>query len=157
MQLPVLRMAVTQPSIVAAKRPSHLLHQPLLTQPLRRQLLGLVMPLPMSRNQHSQLSQHPMHSQVRPAVESKRCNASRESVHVRARLVHVLCWVGGDQAASICCIAAGMQCVLDKASAPVCALAFGRLDSALLAFGADDGVVRIARINEHKASILHVR
>jgi hypothetical protein len=50
-----------------------------------------------------------------------------------------------------------MQCVLDKASAPVCALAFGRLDSTLLAFGADDGVVRMARINEQKASILHVR
>lgn len=57
----------------------------------------------------------------------------------------------------MCYFAPGMQCVLDKASAPVCALAFGRLDSALLAFGADDGVVRVARINEQKASILHVR
>lgn len=54
-------------------------------------------------------------------------------------------------------VIAGMQCVLDKASAPVCALAFGRLDSALLAFGADDGIVRVARISEQKASILHVR
>lgn len=52
---------------------------------------------------------------------------------------------------------AGMQCVLDKAAAPVNALAFGRLDSALLAFGADDGVVRVASISEQKASILHVK
>ena len=81
----------------------------------------------------------------------------KRALHPPARLVHVLFCLGGDRAASICCIAAGMQCVLDKASAPVCALAFGRLDSALLAFGANDGVVRIAGINEQKASILHVR
>jgi hypothetical protein len=84
------------------------------------------------------------------------CDA-RERARSCPRLVHVSCCPGGDRAAYTCCIATGMQCVLDKASAPVCALAFGRLDSALLAFGADDGVVRIARINEQKASILHVR
>ncbi len=46
--------------------------------------------------------------------------------------------------------------MLDKCKAPVCALSFGRLDSALLAFGADDGSVRIASCSEQKASTLHV-
>lgn len=50
----------------------------------------------------------------------------------------------------------GMQAVIDQSKAAVTALSFGRLNSELLAFGSDDGCLRVARVGELTSSILHV-
>ena len=49
-----------------------------------------------------------------------------------------------------------MQAVIDQSKAAVTALSFGRLNSELLAFGSDDGCLRVARVGELTSSILHV-
>mmetsp|Transcript_5689 Transcript_5689/g.16238 ORF Transcript_5689/g.16238 Transcript_5689/m.16238 type:complete len:600 (-) Transcript_5689:245-2044(-) len=49
----------------------------------------------------------------------------------------------------------GMQAVIDKSKVAVTALSFGRLDSELLAFGSDDGCLRVARLGELTSTILH--
>lgn len=46
--------------------------------------------------------------------------------------------------------------MLDHSKAAVTALSFGRLDSKLLAFGSDDGCLRVADVGSVVSTILHV-